>query len=146
MYSRSSVTPRTIGGLIEDIFDKGIGRAFGEDAWNDNAGQAPVNILETDKAYELHLFVPGLKKEEFKVNVDRNILIVSFDHQEEAADESVNRWLRKEYRMRSFKRSFTLNDKIDPAAIFAKYIDGVLIVTLPKKEAAEHAPQQISVS
>lgn len=144
MYTKNSIMPRTIGGLIEDIFQKGFTNAFGEDGWNDSSAHAPVNIQETDKTYELHLIAPGLKKEEFKVSVDRNILTLSYDHKEENKEES-NKWLRSEYKTRSLKRSFTLNDKIDASAISAKYLDGVLQVTLPKKEQTETGAKEINV-
>jgi HSP20 family protein len=143
MYNKSSVMPKALGSLIEDIFNNGLNKVWGEEGLTDSAS-APVNIQETDKTYELHLMAPGLKKEEFKINVDRNILTISFDHKEEETEET-GKWLRNEYKTKSFKRSFTLNEKIDPAGITARYTDGVLHVTLPKKEQAEISAQSINV-
>jgi len=102
-----------------------------------------VNIHETENAYEMHLMAPGLKKEDFKLHVDRNVLHISYEHKEEK--ETTGKWIRKEYKMQTFRRSFTLNDKISVSGISAKYNDGVLVVTLPKKEVAEPASQEISV-
>ena len=146
MYSKNSIMPKTIGGIIEDIFQKGFNTTFGntEDGWNDGSTHAPVNIQETDKAFELHLVAPALKKEDFKIGVDRNILTIAYEHKEEVKEEG-NKWLRNEYKMRSFKRSFTLNEKIDASNISAKYTDGILYVNLPKKEQSEQKSQSINV-
>ena len=143
MYSKNQVMPRALGSLIEDIFSNGLNKVWGEESLTDRA-DAPVNIQETDKSYELHLVAPGLKKEEFKINVDRSILTISFEHKEEEKEQT-GKWLRSEYKIKSFKRSFTLNDKIDPAGIAARYADGILVVSLPKKEQQEITAQEINV-
>ena len=143
MYSKSNVMPRALGNMLEDIFSNGINKVFGDEGLAGTTS-APVNIQETENAYELQLVAPGLKKEEFKVAVDRNILTISFDHKEEETSEN-NKWLRKEYKQRSFKRSFTLNEKIESSNIGARYTDGILYVTLPKKEQQEVKAQEITV-
>lgn len=145
MYTTRSnfrITPKTIGGLIEDVFQNGFQSLFGDENWNDGI-TAPTNILETENNYEMQLIVPGLKKEDFKINVDRNVLHISYEHQEET--ETAGKWLRKEYRLQTFRRSFTLNDKINVAGISAKYNDGILTITLPKKETKEASSQEIKV-
>ena len=152
MYATKSnyrVNPRAIGGLIEDVFQNGFQRMFGDEVWGDGL-TVPVNINESDSAYELHVMAPGLKKEDFRINVDRNVLHVSYEHKEEAPtatpeDETAPRWLRKEYKLATFRRSFTLNEKINITGIGAKYNDGVLVVTLPKKELQQPLNQEISV-
>lgn len=143
MYTKRNyaVIPRTFGGLIEDVFHNG---------WNqlsDEVGafSAPVNIQETDKSYELHLAAAGMKKEDFKLNIDRGILQISAEQKAENKDQQDGKWLRNEYRTRSFKRSFTLNEKVDTGKISAKYEDGILVVSLPKKEVSEPALQEIVV-
>jgi len=145
MYNKRNyaVLPRTVGGLMEDIFHNGWNRINEEVS----AFTAPVNIQETEKSYELHVIAAGLKKEDFKINIDKNILNISFEQKEENKEEgNAAKWLRSEYRMRSFKRSFTLNEKVDTANIAAKYTDGILQITLPKKEVSEPAAHEISVN
>ena len=71
------------------------------------------------------------------------MLHISYDHKEEK--ETAGKWLRKEYKLQTFRRSFTLNDKINVGGITAKYNDGILTVVLPKKETVEPATQEISV-
>ena len=146
MTSKSSVMPRTIGGLIEDIFQNGIGRMWNDERLTETSSDhAPVNIQDTETGYEMYLMAPGLKKEDFKLAVDRNVFTISYDHKEET-EATEGKWLRSEYKTRSFRRSFTLNEKIDAANISARYTDGVLNITLPKKLVEQTAAQEISVS
>ena len=143
MYSKSNVMPRALGNMLEDFFTNGVNKVFGDEGLA-GTPNAPVNIQESEKSYELQLVAPGLKKEEFKVAVDRNILTISFDHKEEETEETA-KWLRKEYKQRSFKRSFTLNEKVDATGIAARYTDGILHVSIPKKEQQETSAQEITV-
>ncbi len=145
MYTKRSfgILPRTVNGLMEDIFFNGFDRTNGESA----LFQVPVNIKETEGSYDLHVVAPGLKKEDFKISVDKDILSISFEQKEENKEgSSEGKWLRSEYRMRSFKRNFTLNEKVDAGKISAKYADGVLLVTLTKKEVTEPATHEIAVN
>lgn len=105
---------------------------------------AMVNIRETADQYELQLLAPGLNKEDFKIDVDKNLLTISFEHKEESK-ETDQKWIRQEFKMSSFKRSFSLNEKIDAAAIKATYENGILNVSLPKKEKEEAKAVSIAV-
>ena len=128
---------------MEDMVHTGMNR-FNEEV---NSFIAPVNIQETDNSYELHLVAPGLKKEDFRINLDKEVLNISYEQKkEEKTEQPQEKWLRSEYRMKSFKRSFSLNEKVDASKIAAKYADGVLIVTLPKKEVSEPAAMEIAVN
>ena len=144
MYTKRSyaVMPRTIGGFLEDVFQNGWNQLSEETG----AYAAPVNIQETDKSYELHMVAAGFKKEDFKLSLEKNVLQISVEQNEENKEGQEGKWLRSEYRKRSFKRSFTLNEKVDTAKISAKYADGILTVTLPKKEVSEPAAQEIAVN
>ncbi|WP_276134544.1 Hsp20/alpha crystallin family protein [Polluticoccus soli] len=138
MYQAKSrySAPHTFGGILEGLFN---------DFNTEFKANPPANILETEKSYEVHLVAPGLKKDDFKINLERNILTISYDKKEDAAAQE-GKWLRSEYKAAAFKRSFTLNDKVNTSAINAKYTDGILAIELPKKENAEPATQQISVN
>ncbi|MBD0333821.1 MAG: Hsp20/alpha crystallin family protein, partial [Chitinophagaceae bacterium] len=104
------------------------------------------NIRETDKSYEIEVMAPGLRKEDFSVSLDSNTLTVSFEHKEENKDENRNEgWLRQEYRMQSFSRSFTLDDTVDAEKITASYRDGILHLSLPKKEGAQKVSKTIQI-
>jgi HSP20 family protein len=132
------MVPKTFGGILEDM-----NRLFYDDNWSNTT--APVNIKETDNAYELYVIAPGLAKDDFKINVEDNVLKISFEHNEEAKEQD-GKWLRNEYRHRSFKRSFTMNDTINAEAISAKYNDGILNIVLPKKETTEKKAKDITVA
>ncbi|PZF73658.1 Hsp20/alpha crystallin family protein [Taibaiella soli] len=148
MYYRKNfqMNPQSLGGIIEDIFQNGL-KAASEELKSDDRhfGHVPVNIHENEKGYELHVVAPGLKKEAFKINVEKNILTVSYDHKDES-NEQAPKALRTEYRTRSFKRSFTLSEKADASHITAQYLDGILTVSIPKKENQEQPVQNITVA
>ena len=144
MYTKRNyaVMPRTISGFLDDVFQNGWSQLNEEVS----AFAVPVNIQETDKSYELHMVAAGYKKEDFKLNLEKNTLQVSVEQNEESNEGQEGKWLRNEYRRRSFKRSFTLSDKVDTAKISARYADGILVVTLPKKEVSEPAAHEITVN
>ena len=103
-----------------------------------------VNICETNDNYELEFNVPGRKKEDLKITVDKNILTVSFEKSEENKKEN-KQFIKREFVTQSFKRSFTLDEKINSDDINAKYENGILFLTLPKKEEVKVLPKEISV-
>ena len=105
----------------------------------------PVNIYEKKDAYELELNVPGRSKEDFKITVDNNVLIVSFEKKEETKNEDTKQ-IKKEFSLQSFKRSFTLDEKVNAENIIAKYENGLLVVSLPKKEEVKPEVKQIAVN
>jgi len=138
------------GGLVDGVFQNTISRFFDDDAWGFDGvlsnRQVPVNVRETDKSYEMEVVAPGLRKEDFKVNINNDLLTISFEHKEEENQENKQEgYLRREYRMQSFARSFTLDDTVDADNIHAQYRDGVLKLSLPKKESAQKLYKSIQV-
>lgn len=97
-----------------------------------------VNIAEFDKEYKIEVAAPGLEKGDFEVKVDNNVLTISA-HKEEMKEEK-GKYTRKEFGYYEFSRSFTLPDTVDPSKIGAKYENGVLFVSLPKKPEAQPQP------
>jgi HSP20 family protein len=140
----------TFNGLVDKIFQNNVNRLFDDDFWGfTNVSQnvsVPVNVKETDKSYELELVAPGIKKEDFKINVHGDTLTVSFEHQEEQNQQNKEEgWLRKEYQKRSFTRTFHLDEAIDANKIIANYGDGILHLSLPKKEGAQTFSRTIEI-
>ena len=108
-------------------------------------GYVPVNIKELASGYSLEVVAPGFEKTDFKVNVDDNVLTISAEKKSEEKSET-GKQIRKEYSYRSFKRSFTIDDKIDATAIDASYVNGVLTLNLPKKAEVKEAAKDIKIN
>lgn len=136
----------SFSGLVDQLFQNNLNRFFGGDPWGPGRdGSVPVNIQETDKTYEMEIVAPGLKKEDFHLNVNGDLLTVSFE-QEQQKEQREDNWIRQEYRMNSFNRSFQLDDTVDPNKISAKYNDGILKLSIPKKESAHKVTKTINIS
>ena len=103
----------------------------------------PVNVKETAVSYELEVVAPGFEKADFKVNLEQQLLTISAEKQTTETAET-EKHIRKEYSFRSFKRSFTLDDKIDATKIEASYINGILRLNLPKQTIVK-ASQAIEI-
>ncbi len=103
-----------------------------------------VNISETNDAYVLDVNAPGAQKENFTINLDKKLLTISYQPKEAEANDNVKQ-IRKEFSLNAFTRTFTVDDKIATENIAAKYENGILNITLPKKEEVKVSPKQISV-
>ena len=101
-----------------------------------------VNIKENEKNFELDLAIPGQKRDDFNIELDEHVLTVSMEHKTE--DESItDSYTRKEFSYTSFRRAFTLPESIDEGKIDAAYKEGILRITLPKKEEALPKPKRL---
>lgn len=101
-----------------------------------------VNIKDNEREFELELAVPGMKKEDFNVEVDKDVLTISAEtkSQDEVSEDN---YTRREFAFSSFKRVFTLPETVNEGKIDASYKDGVLKLTLPKKEEALPKPKRL---
>ncbi len=138
-----TMTPATLGGLMDNVLNNKWDRMFFDDNWSNVT--APVNIKETDTTYQVDVVAPGLKKEDFNIHVEKDVLSVSFEQKEEQT-EKTDKFIRNEYQFRSFKRNFTLSDKIDTTGIAATYADGILSISLPKAEPNEAKTRKIDIA
>lgn len=131
---------------LADLFEDLFGNEKKEKMERKNYECAPsTNILETNENFKLQMAVPGVKKEDIKIDLEKNILnITSEKSAEENTDENV-KYTRREFLYGTFCRSFTLPDTIDSDKIGAEVKDGILTVTLPKKEETK-VSKQIKVS
>ena len=134
---------KTFDGLMNDIFND-FPATFNKNVRQEVLSFPPVNILENANAYNLEVAVPGLDKTDFNIKLEANILTVSSDKKENSNNET-EKVIRKEFSNRAFKRSFTLDEKIEASAIEAKYENGVLKLTLPKKEVAKAITKEITI-
>ncbi len=129
--------------LFDELFSN-FPATWGRDAQN-TLSVPPANIHETADAYHLELNVPGRNKEDFSIHVDNGLLTISYEKKETAENKDY-KTIRKEFVYRSFKRSFSVDDKINTSGIQAKYENGVLMILLPKKEEVKAAPTQIAIN
>jgi HSP20 family protein len=137
----------TLPSLFSDLFRP----------WNDwvNEGSSfmggtlnvpAVNITDNKDDFKVSLAVPGMKKEDFNIDVEGNMLTISCEKEDKKEEEDA-KYTRKEYNYSSFCRSFTLPDEVNKEKIDARYEDGVLKLVLPKKEEARQlkTSKQITV-
>jgi HSP20 family protein len=146
----NSNMPMALGGLFDRVFQNGLSRFFDDDFRGFNgmtsAYSVPVNLRETEKTYEMEVVSPGLRKEDFNVQVSGDMLTISCEHKDENREERKEEgYVRNEYRAQSFSRSFRLDDTVDANGISANYSDGILHVSLPKKEGAQQISKAIEV-
>jgi HSP20 family protein len=134
----------SLNSFVDDLFTEMPGLFKSDNTKSPWKEFAPVNIKETEKNYSIDVAAPGFEKADFKVNLDQDILTISAEKKEETKNEG-EKDIRKEYSYRSFKRSFSLDEKIDGDNIEAKYVNGVLTLNLPKKEEVKTASKQISI-
>jgi len=134
----------TINNFVDDLLTDMPGllkNGNGHSKWH---GFAPVNIRESEKNYSIDVVAPGYEKADFKVNLEQDVLTISAEKKEETKNEG-EKEIRREYTYRSFKRSFTLDEKIDVEGIEAKYVNGILTLNLPKKEEVKVTSKVISI-
>jgi len=93
-----------------------------------------VNIMEEDKQFVLQMAAPGLKKDDFKINLDNQVLTISKEQKEENNKGENENYMRREFLFNTFSRSFALPETIVFDKIKADYKDGILTVSLPKDE------------
>lgn len=114
---------------------------------NTNTTLPAVNVLENDNEFVIELAAPGMKKEDFRINLENNILTISSERKEEK-EEKKDQYSRREFSYQSFQRSFTLPEyHADREKVTAKYIDGILNIIIPKREEAKPKPaREIEIS
>jgi HSP20 family protein len=136
------------GNVVDQIFQNNLSRFFDDSFFGSSGlrgGQPPVNVREQEKMYEVELYAPGLKKQDFHLGVDGDTLTISYEKEENKEITEKTGWVRREYSRQSFNRSFTLDETIDAGKISAKYEDGVLRLMVPKKENAQRIHRDINI-
>lgn len=106
-----------------------------------------VNIKETDHDFQIELAAPGLSKEDFKIELDKQLLTISAEKKTEQ-EEKEEKYSRREFNYQSFSRTFTLpSNVVESEKTGASYRDGILYISVPKKESAKPQPvKSIAVS
>jgi len=130
--------------FFDDNFTKELDQWFGHENAGFNSTPA-VNVKENKDAYELEVAVPGMKKEDFKIEIDKDVLTIAAQTEDKKEDsDKEDNYLRREFHYQSFKRSFRLpKNQVNGDKIAAKYKDGVLYLNVPKREEAKEKPARM---
>jgi HSP20 family protein len=120
--------------FTRDLFDGSIANR------SKDSSLPAVNIKEDENNFEVSVAVPGFKKSDFNIELDKDVLTISSEKEVKAETEESN-YVRREFGYSSFKRAFTLPENIvNGDKVKADYADGVLHITLPKREEAKPKP------
>ena len=133
----------------DDFFNRGLINWGTSNFSNSDSTLPAVNIKETENSYEVEMAAPGMKKEDFKIELDNNVLTISSERTEESQEgNGKDRYSRREFSYQSFQRSFSLpKEVVDEDKIEAHYMDGVLQLSIPKKEMAKQKqPRKIKIA
>jgi HSP20 family protein len=154
--------PAAFGSVLGQLFPKNVSTLLDDAFWGlgspTSTSVAPVNVKETAESYELELAAPGLRKADFHLRLEGDTLTISFgqqnDQQTDTQGETVPvhqqektsfKWVRREFVQASFTRHFELGETVDREKISAQYDNGILYLTLPKKENVRPASRQIDI-
>ena len=141
-----SKVKETIPSVFDDFF-KPWNEWFNGGLFGQTLNVPAVNITENKDDYKVSVAAPGLKKDDFKINLEGNMLTITSEKEENKEDKDA-RYTRKEYNYSSFRRSFALPEAVNQDKIEARYEDGILNLVLPKKDEARKmtASKQIAIS
>lgn len=132
MDTNNTLTKKSISSLF-DVFFNDFDRNF----LYDKMSTPSTNVMETEKSYKVEVLAPGFKKEDFKIDIENNVLKISSTVSNEK-NESSDKWIRKEFSRSSFSRKFNLDpSKVDLQSISASYNDGILLIEISKSQKEE---------
>lgn len=135
IHLKNSALPGLVNGFFNressDLFDSSLGQML-----------PAVNILDKGERFEIEVAAPGLRKENFQINLNQQTLSIGYT-EDNSTDDLNEKYTRREFRFRSFKRTFTLPQSVDLERITANYLDGILHLVLPKREEAKPKPERL---
>ena len=134
---------KPLGGLINDFFNSSLPQLNNS---NFVASSPSINIIENKNQFLVEVAAPGLSKEDFNIKVDKDHLIISAQNKSAKENQS-DGYTRKGFNYTSFERNFHLPETVDSDQINASYTDGILGITLQKKEeAVDKGPREVSIN
>ena len=135
---------RSLPGLFDEFFNGNLLPNYIEEgAWKSTPA---VNIYETNEKFEIEIAAPGLEKEDFKIDLKNDYLLVYSEKKDKKEEKEKGKVVRSEFRYSSFQRSFALPKDIDATAIQATHKNGILIIELPKRvEQKDSLVRQIEI-
>ncbi len=141
LMKRSNLLP-SIPSFFDDFFTRDLWDWSLVNTAAEGTSLPAVNIVENDNEFQVEVAAPGMKKDDFKIEVDNNVLTISSEKETESEEkDEKGKYSRREFRYAAFKRSFTIpEDQVDVDQIKADYKDGLLHIHLPKKEEVKPKP------
>lgn len=143
----NAVANPSISNLFDSFFNENVGGFWGREFHLSNPA---VNISEDQAGFLLEVAAPGFQKEDFEIAVNHNQLTIKGKLAEaisENTDGQPRKFTRREFHFSKFERSFTLPNTVDAERISANYLNGILNISIPKKEEAkERLPRTIQIS
>jgi HSP20 family protein len=137
-FTRKSFRPFYMSNLFDNEFFPVL--------QNRSSSMPAVNIKEDDKKYSLELAIPGIDKNDLKLDINEDVLTISSESKNET-EENKNGYKRKEFSYSSFCRSFYIPENVNRDTIEANYKDGILTIGLPKQEEEKtKIARQINIS
>lgn len=133
---------------MPSLIDEFFGRDLMDGIFAERTGVSTpaVNVIEHSDHFQIEVAAPGLDKKDFRIDLDNNVLTVSSE-KEMKNEEKDERFMRREFSYASFSRSFSLPDAVESDKIKASHKDGVLRISIPKKEEAKRKPpKEIAIS
>jgi HSP20 family protein len=129
--------------LVNEFLGRDISQFMGHDELK--RSMPSVNIVERVGQFELRLLAPGYAKEDLKIEVENDVLIISAEKKTEDMSEN-DRFTRREFALQAFSRSFRLPEKVNSDGLHAAYVNGVLTVSIPKAEEAKPKVREIGIN
>ena len=140
LIKRNELFP-TMNSFFDDLFTRELWNWGLSNHSATNTTIPAVNIRETKDNFEVEMAAPGMTKNDFKVELDGNLLTIRSERQSEQKSNEESRYTKQEFSYQSFVRSFQLSkDVVDADKIEARYENGVLQLLIPKKEEAKQRP------
>lgn len=130
----------TFAKVVNDIFNDDFVKNLDENLSVWNGSQPAVNVKEDADGYALALAAPGYSKEDIEIKIDDNVLTISSEKKTEDIANEGEKFTRREFKYAAFKRTFTLPETVDVTKIAANYENGLLNISIPKKEEAKPLP------
>lgn len=134
---------------LSGMFDDFVTRDFFRPSFSTTGVTTPaVNIIEANDDFRLEMVAPGMRREDFSVELEEDVLTISYEHADNRESDKRNlMYLTREHNYHSFTRSFALSESVEAEKIQAKYEAGILNIIIPKKEGAKAKPvRQIAIS
>lgn len=138
LVKRNYYNVPTLNRFFDDFFTKDL-YSNGENELTRLNSNPAVNIKENDESFDLELAAPGLSKKDFNIEVNEDVLTISFERKADG-EVSEENYRRREFAFQSFKRSFTLPETVNSDKILGQYESGVLNLVIPKKPEAKPQP------